>query len=82
MITNEQGQIAVVYGQSIPKVIDVNGKGYAFVVKSCISLAWIDIPDVAKILAITGRGCCGNKHAQIFAYASTSQVQVWKTGHY
>lgn len=82
MITNENGQVALVYAQNIQKLVEVDGHQYVFVVKYNICLAWVAPADVAKILAITGRGCCGNKHALQFAYATTSQVQVWTTGHY
>lgn len=82
MITNEQGQIALVFGQNVQKLVEVNGHQYVFVVKSNICLAWVNAPDVASILAILGRGCCGHRAVPQFAYASASQVQVWTTGHY
>ena len=76
MITNESGQVALVYFQPIPKLI---GK-YYFDTRRSISLAWVNENDVGTLLALKG-GCCGGQR-QIVYRATENQVKVWNTGEY
>lgn len=94
MVTNELGQIAMIYYQPMPKVITFSvqakktksglvpqTKQYAFVVQHHISLAWVDPEYVEKVLN-TKHYCCGGTANNSFKYASEAAVKVWQTGSY
>lgn len=81
MIKNAEGQVAIAFKNPIPKVVNVGGKGFAFVVKHQISISWIDEPYVDQVLAIKVT-CCGGRTTPAFIYATENQVKVWLTGSY
>jgi hypothetical protein len=78
-VTNDAGQIAIRYYQTIPKVVTVNKHDYVFVSKHNVSLSWVAEDDVFALLNMTG-GCCGNKTKGIFKLASLTNVNLWRTG--
>lgn len=85
MVTNEAGQIALVFYQPIPKALTIPGKPkpkeYITTVQHGVSLLWADPKDVDKILA-TKVYCCGGRANTAFRYASQPAVNVWRFGHY
>lgn len=85
MVTNDQGQVAMIFYQPIPKLISFTsheGKtSFAFQVKHGISLCWIEPAYVDRVLSITHH-CCGGKVNAAFRCANELQVKVWNTGQY
>lgn len=75
-VTNASGEVAMVYTNNVPKLVD--GK-HVFAVKHGISLAWIPEAE-APALARRRSKCpgCGNKRS--FAFATQSQVDHWTYG--
>jgi hypothetical protein len=78
---NIDAPIAMVYYQPIPKVVNLNGTQYAFVVKHGISLAYVAVKDIS-LLSQFKAGCCGNEKSNVFRRANDNQLKVWETGHY
>lgn len=78
MITNEQGQVALVYYQPIPKVITVGEVVVAFDCQYGISLAFVS-PELVDSLLGLKAGCCGSKQQAIFE-ASQVQYSHWLDG--
>jgi len=76
MITNENGDVAVCYYQTTPKVIRVNGREYAFVVQANICMSWVQEQDVAVMLKMT-KTCCGGNTKKICRLASDADVRRW-----
>lgn len=76
MVTNEEGQVALVYYQAIPHVVKARQTEYAFVAKRAISLAWINPDDVEALLSVR-RQCCGGNKAPSYQYANEAQVRIW-----
>lgn len=79
MITNDQGQVAIKYYQTIPHVLRVGGKEYAFVVKARICMAWIDAGNVNTVLSVK-KNCCGNNSKTVYSYANEQTVNIWANG--
>ena len=79
MIKNERGEVAIVYYQTIPKVISVHKRQYAFAIRRNISLSWVKPEDVDAILSITNT-CCGGNTKTVFRYANSTEVRVWMNG--
>jgi len=73
------GKVAIQYYETMPKLITVRKKQYAFVVQHNVCMAWVDAEDVADILAITG-GCCGKKNPGVYRYANELAVKIFETG--
>lgn len=76
MITNDSGQVAIKYYQTIPHVLRAGGKEYAFAVQAKLCLAWIDAEHVDTVLAIK-KICCGNNAKTVYRPASESDVRQW-----
>ena len=76
MITNENGDVAVCYYQTTPKVIRVNENEYAFVVQANNCLSWIQKQDVVAMLKIT-KVCCGGSKKKVCRLASDADVRRW-----
>lgn len=76
MITNGSGQVAFVYFQPIPNLLEVSGKKYNFAVHRGVSLCWIDEDDAERVSNIT-HVCCGNSAKNAYRYATEAQVRVW-----
>lgn len=76
MITNEAGQVAMVYYQPIPGLRE----GYFFDVKHGVAMSWVNPQDVGRLLAVRA-GCCGGQRQAIFP-ANANQVSVWSDGKY
>ncbi len=74
MITNETGQIAMVYYQPAPGLRE----GYYFDVRHGVCMAWVNPNDVGRLLAVRG-GCCGGQRQVIYP-ANQEQVNVFTTG--
>ncbi len=79
MVTNDTGQVALAYYQTIPHVVSANRHEYAFVVRANICLAWIDAADADTVLRIT-KNCCGNHNLPVYRYANESDVRRWTAG--
>lgn len=79
MITNEQGQVAIKYYQTIPHVLQVGGKEYAFVVRARLCISWIPQEYANTVLAIKKR-CCGNNSKSVYSYATEQMVNIWTNG--
>jgi len=77
MIKNEEGQVAMKYLQTIPHVIQVRDKYYAFVVKANINLSWIDEEDIDIVLNTHRKSCCGGRKNQEYFFANELDVQRW-----
>jgi len=73
---NEQGQVAIKFYQTLPRVVRVGGVDYAFVVRANICLAWINSEHVGIILAMKHK-CCGDSYNQAYFYANESDVRRW-----
>lgn len=73
---NEKHEVAMRYYQPVQKYVKVaGGKEYVFVVKMGISMAWVDIKDVQKLLNEKA-GCCGNQR-QAFLFATEQMIRLW-----
>ena len=79
MIRNENGDVAVCYYQTTPKVIRVNDYEYAFVVKANVCLSWIHEQDVVAMLKIT-KTCCGGNAKKVCRLASEADARRWTVG--
>ena len=79
MITNEQGQVAIKYYQTIPHILRTGGKEYAFVVRARLCMAWIDASQVDKVLQIK-KNCCGNNSKTVYSYANEQTINIWTNG--
>ena len=79
MTTNEHGQVAIKYYQTIPHVLQVGGKEYVFAVRARLCMAWIDADKVDKVLEIK-KNCCGNNSKTVYSYASEQVVNIWSSG--
>jgi hypothetical protein len=75
----ENGKVAMKYYQPIPKDIQIGKEFYRFRTKKNISMAWVLIEHVDRVLAIRRVDCssCGG-NLPIFRYASESNVRVWE----
>lgn len=81
MVTNEAGQVALKYHQSVQKYIRLgDGSEYVFGVRANISMAWVEPEHVDIILKIKRSDCssCGNK--PVFRYANETDVRRWTNG--
>ena len=79
MIKNESGEVAIVYYQTVPKVISVQRTEYAFAVRANICMSWVKPEHVDSVLSIT-KSCCGGNSKQVFHYANKTQVRRWING--
>lgn len=77
--TNDRGDTALRYYQTIPHTIVVSGHQYAFVVRANICLAWIKAEHLEKVLSTT-KICCGNSAKKVYHYANESDVRRWTNG--
>lgn len=82
MITNDAGEVAIKYYQTVPHTVKVAGQEYyAFVVRANICLAWIRPEHVAMVLSIRRKKCCGNgAKPNEYRYANESDVRRWTNG--
>jgi len=78
-VYNEIGQVAIRYFQTVPRVVTVNKRNYAFVVQHNICLSWVYPEDVSAVLKIVG-GCCGNKNPGAYRICNALNVKLWQTG--
>lgn len=77
-ITNENGDVAIKYLQTIPHVISVHGNEYAFVVRANINLTWVKPEDVLAVLAIRADcNCPSHQKKPKYVYANELDVQRW-----
>jgi len=74
----ENGLVAVIYYQPMPKYIKVGNIQHVFSCEHGISLAWVPEKDVPLLLSHLG-GCCGGKRNVVYL-ASPVQVSHWKDG--
>lgn len=79
MITNTEGKVAIKYYQTIPHVLQVGKREYAFVVRARLCLSWIDPEQVSSVLKIT-KICCGNNRRTVYSYATEQMVNIWTKG--
>lgn len=79
MITNEAGQTAIKYYQTIPHILQVGGKEYAFIVRAKICMAWIDPSHVDSVLSKV-KICCGNNARKVYRPANENDVRQWTNG--
>jgi len=78
MVTNEQGQVGLKYYQTIPHVISIRDREYAFVVKFNICFCWINFEDVSIVLETRRKKkCCGGTKPREYFYANESDVRIW-----
>lgn len=81
MQTNEAGQVALRYRQTVQKYVKVGDHEYVFVPKTHVSMAWVAPEDVSKLLALMHDCNCGghSKHPE-FHEATELDVQLWTYG--
>ena len=77
-IYNEEGKVALVYYQPIPRVVKYQDKVYSFDCQHGVSLGWVDKEDVDGLLTLKG-GCCDRKRQMLFV-ASQPVYTHWLTG--
>lgn len=75
---NDAGEVALCYYQTTNPLVEVNGRGYKFITRANICLAWVKPEDAPKILEMRG-GCCGGKRP-VFRVASEDDVRRWTNG--
>lgn len=75
-VINENGEIAVAYYQTIPHVLEVHKKEYAFVVKRNICMAWINPEDIDAVLGVV-KTCCGNQRRTVYRLEHETHVKRW-----
>jgi len=75
MITNDNGEVAVKYYQTIPKKIHIAGTTYVFSVRNNISLCWIQEEHVSTVLSMTKTCCGGSKKSGIFRIATETDLR-------
>lgn len=76
MQTNERGQVAVKYYQTIPHILSVGQTNYAFSVKQNICLAWVEPGQVSTVLGIT-KTCCGGNKKPVYFLCNELDVRLW-----
>lgn len=78
MVTDENGNIAVRYYQTLPHVVGIGNPKteYAFVVRHNICLAYVRPEHKDQVLGIT-KHCCGNNRKQVYFLADQKQVDIW-----
>lgn len=76
---NDAGQVAMTYYMSTNPLVEFQSpyRGYKFITKVNICLAWVNESDVEKILSILG-GCCGKNNNRIFRISSAQEVRLWE----
>ena len=78
MITNDAGEVAMVYYMPVQKYIQVGKAEYVFVPKHSVSFAWVKPEDVPGVLSVMGGCNCPNSTKKpIFRYATEGQYRVW-----
>jgi hypothetical protein len=75
-ITNESGEVALVYKNPVPHLVD--GK-HAFAVQHNVSLAWVPAAQAAAL--VRRRDCAGCGGRVLYSFATQGQVNMWKYGH-
>ena len=83
METNAQGQVAIMYRQTIPHSMKVNGKWYQFMVRAHICMSWIEPEHVDIVLHSVRRKChCGGGNGVPHDYilANVDAVRRWTVG--
>jgi len=79
MITNENGDVAIRYYQTLPHTVGIGSNPkteYAFVVQHNICLSWVKPEHVDQILGIT-KQCCGNNRKHVYFLAEQRHVDIW-----
>ena len=76
--TDEAGNVALLYYQTVNPFIQVSGREYKFTTRQNICLAWVTREDGQKLLDRLG-GCCGGKKP-VFRVASEDDVRRWTYG--
>lgn len=76
MVTDENGNIAIKYYQTVPKEVTVGSVLYQFEIRANINMAWVRPEHVEAILAIT-KQCCGGTRHNVFRYANENDVRQW-----
>lgn len=79
LVKNQNGLVAVVYYQPIPKLVQFSDKSIYFDCKYAISMAFAEEADVPTLLAAEG-GCCGRKR-KIITLANQAQYEHWLHGN-
>jgi len=73
--------IPIEYYMTVPHVINVRGRDYAFVVQHNVCMGMIQRADVDAVLALRGGcGSCGNAKTGIYHIPSETNVNIWRTG--
>lgn len=79
-ITNEDGHVAIRFLRNVPLSVKCNGNTYAFGhMRANINMLYVAPEDVPCVLAVR-TGCCGQKRAGKFIYASEDDVRRWTNG--
>ena len=79
MATNENGEVAVAYWNTIPHVVSVMKHEYAFVVRANICLAWVQPEHVERLLAIK-KDCCGGSKKRAYRLENEDNTRRWTNG--
>lgn len=80
MVKNEEGLVAVRHWNSNPVTVVSNGNMYSFTPQFGASIAWVKEDDVASLLSMKAKICCGQTKDRFFL-PDQQQVTVWQTGH-
>jgi hypothetical protein len=85
METNDQGQVALAYCQTIPHNVRIGETKtyYSFIVKANLCMCWINPEHVDIVLNTKRRNChCGNRNPskKEYRYANESDVRRWTNG--
>ena len=74
----QDGLVAMVYHQPMPKMIKIDSTNYYFDCQHGIALALIPEKEVPRLLAFKG-GCCGGERQVVFL-ANPVQYSHWVDG--
>ena len=78
-ISDENGNIAIKYYQTIPKIVKVGGSEYLFQVRANICMAWIP-EEYGNIILAKTKVCCGGNKRKVFRLANENDVRRWTVG--
>ncbi len=77
MITNDAGEVALIYFQPIDKFVSMGDTKYIFRTRFNISLCYVKPEHVQPLLSTTQTCCGGQRNSGIFREANDMHVRIW-----
>jgi hypothetical protein len=81
MVENDTGEVAMRHWTSNGVNQIVGERVYCFRPQHNVCLAWVKEEDVAYLLSLRAKACCGST-PQKFRVANQNDVNVWEKGKY